>query len=506
MSHNTHSTVGQIPGRAGLRSADRGLRIDRTPIRNPKSEIRNFAERRGISLTEVLIAMGILTVGLLGVAAIFPVAGFYMQKGEVADRGSAIAQAAFNELLTRGMLNPESWIVMVPTTTNQPNNLFTADYKADGTQYSGSFSRPFAESLREAQAKQYSPIEISQNFGSAFVIDPLGVNAFANVQGLGNTRLNVAAMPFPSGSYLWFRPGSPPSIGYAWSPWSGSFNSPIRRVTFRDTRTGWQLNNEMTDRLFRTTDDLSLELPTGQDKPSQQPITLGDLDRDGKADEPLARQSRGDYSWLATVVPTTLHGLLALANGPAGNTYEVSVVVFHKRRLPTPPGSGGETVITAAGNERMARARIVSTGLSGGEIMLERHSNDEVADQPESPFQNLKTGQWIMLCGPHPMSTDRRPQFVARWYKVLSIEKETNGIITDPVNQRLVTVRGPQWPWQPAANLTDANHLSNTLCVGIFPGAVAVHAKTVQLEGQSVWSGGADALVTSPTRPIISAD
>ena len=54
---------------------------------NPQSEIRNpQSPRRGLSLTEVLIAMGILTIGLLSVAAIFPVGSFYMQKAEIADR------------------------------------------------------------------------------------------------------------------------------------------------------------------------------------------------------------------------------------------------------------------------------------------------------------------------------------------------------------------------------------------------------------------------------------
>ena len=53
--------------------------------------------RSAITLTEVLISLGILTIGLLGVAALFPVGSYYMQKGEIADRGSAIAQAAFND-------------------------------------------------------------------------------------------------------------------------------------------------------------------------------------------------------------------------------------------------------------------------------------------------------------------------------------------------------------------------------------------------------------------------
>src|SRR5262245_44537775 len=109
MFQSNHSTVGQNQGRVQLRVADCGLRIaDRTLV-SPKSEIRN---RLGISLTEVLIAMGILTVGLLGVAAIFPVAGSFMQKGDIADRGSAIAQAAFNDALARGELDPQNWLMV----------------------------------------------------------------------------------------------------------------------------------------------------------------------------------------------------------------------------------------------------------------------------------------------------------------------------------------------------------------------------------------------------------
>src|SRR6478736_1226421 len=91
---------------------------------NPKSEMRNpKSKRSALSLTEVLIAMGILTIGLLSVAAIFPVGSFYMQKAEIADRGSAIAQSVMNDLMARGMLNPRAWYVMVPfpTVSGAPN-------------------------------------------------------------------------------------------------------------------------------------------------------------------------------------------------------------------------------------------------------------------------------------------------------------------------------------------------------------------------------------------------
>src|SRR3954454_8705727 len=85
-------------------------------------EVRRFSTfplpatpfRLGISLTEVLIAMGILTVGLLGVASVFPVGGWYMQRAEISDRGSAIAQSVMSDLAARGMLNPKSWFITIP--------------------------------------------------------------------------------------------------------------------------------------------------------------------------------------------------------------------------------------------------------------------------------------------------------------------------------------------------------------------------------------------------------
>jgi hypothetical protein len=81
-----------------------------------------------------------------------------------------------------------------------------------------------------------------------------------------------------------------------------------------------------------------------------------------------------------------------------------------------------------------------------------------------------------MLCGPHPISSNSDPRFVLNWYQVLAIDKEDL-----PDDQRIVAVRGPQWPWQPSTNYSS---LSNDLCVGICRGAVAVHTKTVRLESR----------------------
>src|SRR5262245_5279027 len=93
------------------RSEERGARSEGLSFRLPPSA---FPLRRAMTLTEVLISMGILTLGLLGVAAIFPVGGWYMQKATIADNGSALAQAVMSDVVAGGVINPKSWMVMVP--------------------------------------------------------------------------------------------------------------------------------------------------------------------------------------------------------------------------------------------------------------------------------------------------------------------------------------------------------------------------------------------------------
>src|SRR3990172_9543175 len=121
MFRNTHATVGQNPGRVLYAPSARiegNCKLQNEKCKMQIGDRRSFPLppspfRHGISLTEVLIPMGILTIGLLGVAAVFPVGSFYMQKGDIPDRGSAIAQAAFADALARGLLNPSTWYTMI---------------------------------------------------------------------------------------------------------------------------------------------------------------------------------------------------------------------------------------------------------------------------------------------------------------------------------------------------------------------------------------------------------
>jgi|GEM_PF-2255168 len=67
------------------------------------------AGNAGVTLMEVLIAIFILAVGLLGVAALLPVGGSETLEAIRADRTAAIGAAALSELHARRILEPFQW-------------------------------------------------------------------------------------------------------------------------------------------------------------------------------------------------------------------------------------------------------------------------------------------------------------------------------------------------------------------------------------------------------------
>jgi hypothetical protein len=467
--------------------------------------------------------------------AMFPVGGYYMQRGEISDRGSAIAQAAFNDAVTSGVLNPQNWYVMIPegagnTPTTPPITIspiyrFSADPRNISTGFGSlplqsTYTRPLAATLAEskslASGLTNNDLIISKHFGSAYVIDPMGVASFA---WLGRSDENRFGYSFPATSRFDQLPVSVyAAYSSGWNPWKTWINAstdedtwPIRRVTLHQASPipGLQYHEPMkaavAERLFSSQDDLAMDVPDRGDMPTLQNWDAVDSDNDGEPDLPLARQSRGDYSWIITVVPKTVEARDALASHGGSHAYDVSVVVFYKRVLSRsdpgatdPANSQAESRQASdllAQQERAVRTQIVSTGLSGGEVLLTAYDENTANDDGlGTPFTNLKVGEWIMLCGPHPQSTNATPRFVLNWYRVLAVEgKDTKlddmGNPTTATNEperRLVSLRGPQWPWQP--DLSYASSLSNWLCGAICPGAVAVHNQTVQLEGTSPWS------------------
>lgn len=66
-----------------------------TPVRHP---------RAGLTLLEVLVACGILVLGLTSIAAILPAAGSRLTQAALEDRGGVLAANAYAEMVNRGLI------------------------------------------------------------------------------------------------------------------------------------------------------------------------------------------------------------------------------------------------------------------------------------------------------------------------------------------------------------------------------------------------------------------
>jgi type II secretory pathway pseudopilin PulG len=82
-------------------------------IGHPSASVAHSA-KRGITLLEVIISLGILSVGLASVVALIPAGGAQAKKAMIEDRRGAMAAAAMADLVTRGMLDQTRWVSPIP--------------------------------------------------------------------------------------------------------------------------------------------------------------------------------------------------------------------------------------------------------------------------------------------------------------------------------------------------------------------------------------------------------
>lgn len=436
------------------------------------------ADRRGITLVEILVSIGILAVGLLGVAALFPVGGHFLRQGDISDRADAVAQVSHSEAVARGLLNPDNWL----TTTVQSGQLV--------------YGLPFADlmrsSLRQARVDALTDGVTaeqghSRRVGSAYVIDPAGVGELMQPP-LGVVAANVAFFPASINT-------SAPFVtqNMAWRPWAGDGGVwPVRRLTVNGGagRMGTRTEAPMlaqADAMVGSADDLAIELNDyrgnrfdfNPDNPSQQrwdslPATTG------AGVTPLKRLNRGDYSWAMTVVPQTPDARNALADSPQSHSYDITSVVFHKR----------------SSDEALVRAAVATRGVGGGSLRLYA-APGAVTANGNSPIEDLRGGQWVMLLGPHPSSLDvsdstyLRPMLFCQWYRVVAVEEDPDPD-RDPNALASVFLRGPDWPWAPALQIdgtpaAPGDALASDLRLVIAPDVVAVQTRAMRLSPGAAW-------------------
>jgi|GEM_PF-3153840 len=423
---------------------------------------------RGISLIEVLISMFVLLFGLMGVAAIIPVGNHYVVEGEKSDLGAGLAQNAFEELKARGALRTNAWVYAGDPPGNESINPANP-----APPYPVEF--PLVISDLGANSGNYNIVDTNVLPGRAFVIDPMGAAA-----GFEAGLADRDVFPYYNLNAQAVNVGMP-------IPWQAAFSErrwPVRRVTLPiPDSTGVLAFNGMpkvvAETIFRLRDDLSVDQPDKNDVPSIQRWDTADTNNtpdDLTDDLPLRRQYKGDYSWLATIVPETTSDLESLqpAHTASGNIhYDVSVVVFRKRD-DTP----------SVDSERVIQAEL----LQGGELVIYSTSGTPAKEEVDAAVEDIRPGNWISLMGVNQTTGD----FVMKWYRILSMDDETTlfYVATEDSDQqaRRMMLIGPDWPAPISALVGTGVQAIPNLRAGLFPGAISVVTKPLLMEKESLWS------------------
>jgi len=195
------------------------------------------SRRSGLTILEVLISIGVATIGLLGVLSLLPLAGFLAQQGLTEDEQSALGTAAVDQFKIVGGANPLNWV---------------HDDNGDGTY----------ESVDTNDNGEINAGELRNNY----CIDPRLIAS--------NTFTSAPKFPLTS----------------------PDTTIQMDRITFGDPGPPVAImSQEFADLVCQTSDDLRFDLPQDTTLP---PLAHFDFDTAGNA---IHRQATGNVSWMAIV-------------------------------------------------------------------------------------------------------------------------------------------------------------------------------------------------------------
>jgi hypothetical protein len=356
------------------------------PLQPTTYHLQPTAPRPGISLLEVLIAIFILSIGLLGVAALIPLGQMSLWETAKADRSGACGRAAMREIQVRRMLDFRFWYW---SPSIPPNPAFPGNYWG--------FYPPYATA--NTIPDTYADVTAGINLDSMpFVIDPLG-RAKGLPETFGQYPTTMPPTLFLPRRTLRSIPLMP--------------NQPIPPPA---------ITTALAEQIFIWNDDLPFDAPKNSTtRPTLVTSSSGNV------------ISEGSYSWFFSATPAATEMSRPVAQR---RWFNVSVAVCYKRNFDpnavnTPDGEHTATI----NSNNVVTPKVPGfpgMGIGGGMVILANSS------LPNSPKVNVKENQWVMLYHLDPVPQLNR----CLWYRVINF-----GTTTDASNNTHTTLSliGPDW-------------------------------------------------------------
>jgi hypothetical protein len=388
---------------------------------------RRFVRRRGVTLIELMFAIGIMLVGLLGVAALIPLAGYEIGRGLTADRMSVTGRNAVQEFDIRNMRRVDMYV------------------NPDGTRFN-----PKLQSMHLFPAPQRT---------LAFCIDP---------------------------GYLHFHAGSTPPANRTpllFPSWGPLTNSPLKearmhRIALRNQPGGAIMHRLLAERLFVARDDLAVDRPADSTLPPAQVYGAGTT----------RRQYNGSFSWFATLVPE-LHQpqgkffdqyLLSIVVLESRDLLYDTGLATTSRPLPI-----SERVIEIdllGGGIGGGEARLRTNGVSP--VPIDVRSGDWIMLSAKAIVSPPIDVAIARINNNDPPNLDTRDFF--RWYQVLNSELDPRRLDNGDWIRR-ISLEGPDWNRREWQDTTLPVALRMPTRAVVVRDAVGVFEKTIRLENTSLW-------------------
>ena len=432
--------------------------------------VKRTAISTGVTLVEVLFAMVIVLVGLLGVAALIPIAGRQANDSYTITHASAEGQNWYRNLLFRNLKEPQPnqpWLVPDDVTT-------------------GSF------------VPASNPLALDANEG--YCIDPMfwsgqGVSYTGGIGIYDSTVTGAfrrAYFPYFTANYS---PFSLPISNDASRPVnvSWAFQPRLHRVTFPSAAGGLlPLPAKVAESLFTTSDDLVV--PRDEKDESLNGI-LGFFNNSVGGIGQVASQR--NLSWVATLVP------MEIDSATRPDSYTLSIVVFNRRNRRFEAPGTPIPYEAPPDNERTALV-IVPAPTSGSALPNSNYSfsggNGFSAGLIGSEYGDRKVaaGAWVMLSRQFTFPGSGNVRHIHKWFRVVAANSKVStppasiqngsGGYDDPFTgasipantlwYQQVNLMGPDWIFQ--IPVSGSAPLEPTVAT-IMPDVVAVYERVIQV-------------------------